>query len=303
MTAPDGVLVVDKPAGLDVARRRRPRAAGSRARARSATPARSTRWRPACWCSASAGRPGCSGTWPRPTRVRRHDPARRRPRSPTTPRARSSRPADASGLDRGRHRPCAPRRAHRRHRAGAVGRVGDQGQRQARLRAGPRRRGGRAAAASGHGRRVRRPRDAATGLVSTSTCGASARRAPTSARWPATSAPPRRRRPPHGLRRTASGHTTVEDARTLDGQSDDSFTMTPIAEAARACFPGTSTWSRRGRHERGSARALDVRLDVLTALFRTRRRVPRALRAALTRPRGRSPSSSDRARGHTAQPR
>ncbi len=37
--------------------------AGWPAPARSATPARSTRWPPACWCSASAGPPGCWGTW------------------------------------------------------------------------------------------------------------------------------------------------------------------------------------------------------------------------------------------------
>ena len=36
--------------------------AGSPAPAASATPAPSTRWPPACWCSASAGPPGCSAT-------------------------------------------------------------------------------------------------------------------------------------------------------------------------------------------------------------------------------------------------
>ena len=38
------------------------------------------------------------------------------------------------------------------------------------------------------------------------------------------------------LRRTAVGPFTVDDAHTLDAL-DDSFTMTPIADAARACFP------------------------------------------------------------------
>ena len=37
-----------------------PERAGCARPARSATPAPSTRWRPACWCSASAGRPSCS---------------------------------------------------------------------------------------------------------------------------------------------------------------------------------------------------------------------------------------------------
>ena len=50
MAAPDGLLVVDKPSGWtshDVVAR----SAGSPEPARSGTPARSTRWRPACWCS------------------------------------------------------------------------------------------------------------------------------------------------------------------------------------------------------------------------------------------------------------
>ena len=44
----------------DLPRRRRPRPPTA-APARSATPGRWTRWRPGCWCSASAGPPGCSG--------------------------------------------------------------------------------------------------------------------------------------------------------------------------------------------------------------------------------------------------
>ena len=59
-TAPGGLVIVDKPAGLtshDVVARVR-RLAGP---AGSATPARSTRWPPACWWSAWRRRPGCSG--------------------------------------------------------------------------------------------------------------------------------------------------------------------------------------------------------------------------------------------------
>ena len=54
-----------------------PGSAGWPAPARSATPARSTRWRPACWCSASTGPPGCSASSSADRQgVRRDDPAR-----------------------------------------------------------------------------------------------------------------------------------------------------------------------------------------------------------------------------------
>jgi tRNA pseudouridine55 synthase len=67
------------------------------------------------------------------------------------------------------------------------------------------------------------------------------------------------------LRRTAVGPFTVADARTLDAL-DDSFTMTPIADAARACFPALDLSDEDATSVR-VGRALDVRLDVLTALF------------------------------------
>ena len=77
--------------------------------------------------------------------VRRHDPARASPRSPTTPRARSPRPPRPPTLDD------EPRSGRRwREFVGDIEQVptvglGDQGRRQARLPAGARRRGGRAA--------------------------------------------------------------------------------------------------------------------------------------------------------------
>jgi tRNA pseudouridine55 synthase len=67
------------------------------------------------------------------------------------------------------------------------------------------------------------------------------------------------------LRRTAVGPFTVADARTLDAL-DDSFTMTPIADAARACFPALDLSDEDTTSVR-VGRALDVRLAVLTALF------------------------------------
>jgi tRNA pseudouridine55 synthase len=67
------------------------------------------------------------------------------------------------------------------------------------------------------------------------------------------------------LRRTAVGPFTVHDAHTLD-ELDDSFTMTPIADAARACFPAVQLSDADATSVR-VGRALDVRLDVLTALF------------------------------------
>ena len=84
--------------------------------------------------------------------------------------------AAAAGADRADH-------------AGAADGVGGQGRRQAAARAGPRGHRGRAGAPAGHGpplrRRAGRPaHPASTGSRS------SARRAPTSARWPPTSATP-----------------------------------------------------------------------------------------------------------------
>ena len=56
---PDGLAVVDKAAGLDVATTSWPRPGACSAPARSATRARSTPTPPACCCSAWAGSPGC----------------------------------------------------------------------------------------------------------------------------------------------------------------------------------------------------------------------------------------------------
>jgi tRNA pseudouridine55 synthase len=67
------------------------------------------------------------------------------------------------------------------------------------------------------------------------------------------------------LRRTAVGPFLIGDARTLDVLADD-FTMTPIAVAARACFPGLDLDERQTADVR-VGRSLDLRLPSLTALF------------------------------------
>ena len=98
-------------------------------------PARSTRWRRACSCSASTARPGCSPIWSGSTRSTRppSGSASRRPR--TTPRARLvERDGCRPRVDRVRRIDAGDRRAHRRHRAGAEHRERHQGRRQARLR-------------------------------------------------------------------------------------------------------------------------------------------------------------------------
>ena len=85
---------------LDQPRRRRAAAGGWPAPARSATPARSTRWPPACSCSASAGPPACSGTSRSPTRRttptvparRQHGHRRRRGRGRRGARRRPASP-------------------------------------------------------------------------------------------------------------------------------------------------------------------------------------------------------------------
>jgi tRNA pseudouridine55 synthase len=67
------------------------------------------------------------------------------------------------------------------------------------------------------------------------------------------------------LRRTAVGPFAVADALTLEALADD-FTMTPVAEAARACFPALDLSDEDASHVR-VGRTLDLRLDGLTAVF------------------------------------
>ena len=100
-TAADGVVVVDKPAGLDQPRRRRPHAPpGGHPQGRPRR-ARSTRWRRASSCVGIG----------RATRLLTYivgadkeytatDPARASRRPPTTPRGRRWRVVDASGVTR-----------------------------------------------------------------------------------------------------------------------------------------------------------------------------------------------------------
>ena len=67
------------------------------------------------------------------------------------------------------------------------------------------------------------------------------------------------------LRRTAVGPYTLEVAHTLD-ELAETFTLLPIADAARAAFPARDLDDDTAGAVR-FGRALDVRLDGLTALF------------------------------------
>ena len=67
------------------------------------------------------------------------------------------------------------------------------------------------------------------------------------------------------LRRTAVGPFGIDDAHTLDALAED-VTMTPIADAARACFPGLDLDDQQSSDVR-VGRSLDVGLEALTALF------------------------------------
>jgi tRNA pseudouridine55 synthase len=67
------------------------------------------------------------------------------------------------------------------------------------------------------------------------------------------------------LRRTAVGPFGLELARTLE-QLDDEFSMVPIADAARGCFPVRDLDDGQANDVR-FGRALDVALEGLTALF------------------------------------
>ncbi len=67
------------------------------------------------------------------------------------------------------------------------------------------------------------------------------------------------------LRRTSVGPFGLDDARTLDALADD-FKMTPIAEAARASFPGRDLDDTQAADVR-FGRRLDLALEATTALF------------------------------------
>ena len=67
------------------------------------------------------------------------------------------------------------------------------------------------------------------------------------------------------LRRTAVGPFVIEHAHTLEALADD-FTMTPIADAARAAFPAVDLSDADAAHVR-VGRTLDLPLDGLTAVF------------------------------------
>ena len=173
----------------------------------------------------------------------------------------------------------------RRPRAEAVGRLRDQGRRQACLRAGPCRRGRRPPGPPGHRPRAaghRRPRRART--PSTWTCRCAAAAAPTSGRSPATSAPP-----------SASAGTSPRCAAPRSGRSRSprrttstrwptSFGWSASTDVARRCFARTTstrsrpaTWATAAS-SRGRARGAGTGGGV-----RARRPVPRALRAARAR--------------------
>ena len=67
------------------------------------------------------------------------------------------------------------------------------------------------------------------------------------------------------LRRTAVGPFTLADARTID-ELTESFTITPIADAARASFPALDLDVAQAADVR-VGRRLDLALDTTTALF------------------------------------
>ena len=67
------------------------------------------------------------------------------------------------------------------------------------------------------------------------------------------------------LRRTAVGPFTLADARTID-ELTESFTITPIADAARASFPAIDLDDAQAADVR-VGRRLDLALDTTTALF------------------------------------
>jgi tRNA pseudouridine55 synthase len=67
------------------------------------------------------------------------------------------------------------------------------------------------------------------------------------------------------LRRTAVGPFTLDHAASLDDLAEH-FTMTPIADAARTCFPARDLDERRAAHVR-VGHVLDLPLEETTALF------------------------------------
>ena len=198
--------------------------------------------------------------------VRRHGAARASRPRPTTPRARSWPRPTTSALDEATVSAAAAS-VRRHHRAGAVGGVGRQGRRQARLRPGAGGRERRAGAPRRHRPRARRRTTYASATrwsTSTSRCGAPA--APTSARSPATSAPrsaseatsPRCAAPPSGR----SPWTTPAPSTSSPTGSRRCRSPRPRARRSR---PSTSASSRPRDVRFG--RALDLDLSAVTAVF------------------------------------
>ena len=242
VTAPDGLLVVDKPAGWTSPRRRRPLPpAGRHPQGRPRRHARPDGHRRA----RARRRPGHPAA--RPPRAHRQGattrPSGSAPRpSPTTPRARSSTTRDASAVTDDavarRRWPRSPGRSA----AGAVVGVGGQGRRRPVVRPRPRRRAGRARGPGGGGVALRaagaaRRRPRRRGRVHLRDVRPGARPRPRRRA--------RRRRPPDGAaphpRRARS--TSTRPARSSSTPS--SSALVPLDAAVAASFPRRELTPRR----------------------------------------------------------
>ncbi len=253
VTVTPGLVVVDKAGGDDLARRRRPRT----------PPRRHPQGRP-CRHPRPDGDRG-AGARRRPG----HPPARPPDadrEGATTPRSGSGAATttdDAEGEVVATADPVALAAVteqqvrdalagvRRRHRAGPHGGLGDQGRRQARLPAGPRRRGGRAEGAAGHDPRAHGPRG---GAARRADHGALLQRHLHPRHRPRRRAAPRRRRSPrrpasYGGRRVRPGagaHARGARRRLL-GAAD--------RRRGTRDVPGPTTWTTPAPPTSGSAGA------------------------------------------------
>ena len=189
--------------------------------------------------------------------VRRPPSGWGRPRPPRTPKAKCCRRFRPIDVTDARHRGAPSPALRGRHRPGAVGGQRDQGRRPARLQAGPGGQDGRAGRAQGADRAVRRRSPSPAEVrpaSSTSTSRWTVRRAPTSGRWPATSAPTL------GvgghltaLRRTRVGRFGLGEAHTLERLADAPRLSYSLDEACLLVFPRrdlTAEEAESARHGR-----------------------------------------------------
>ena len=260
-SVPDGLVVVDKPGGHDLARRGGTASAGWPAPARSGTPARSTRWPPACWSRASSRATRLLGTSAHRQGVRRH---RSGSAPPTTTDDAEGEVVATTPTD-GRRRgggPRGARRVRRRDRAGAVA----VSARSRSTASAPTSGSARARRSTSAARRSRSHAfDVPPASRRTPTCSTSTSPSRCSSGTYVRAHRPRPRRAARASAGTSprcgaprSDRSAWTGARTLDELADD-LAVLPTRRGGPRCFPAsTSTTSRPPTSASAASSTLDL---------------------------------------------